>query len=123
MAVLRAGLACGLAAAAGELGAGLAAVSSDGSSSGSRETPASDALGAGPIAAPTATPIPSIPAASAAQMRAEGARPSLHLDACEASGAGTDGSSEALIGMSVWSAMIGALAGSRCPPLKGIDIK
>ena len=35
---------------------------------------ACDGLGAGPIAAPTATPIPSIAAASAAVTRAEGAR-------------------------------------------------
>jgi hypothetical protein len=34
---------------------------------------ACDGLGAGPIAAPTATPIPSIAAASAAVTRAEGA--------------------------------------------------
>ncbi len=45
----------------------------DGSSSGMR-SPASDALGAGPIAAPTATPMASIAAASAAATRTEGNR-------------------------------------------------
>jgi hypothetical protein len=36
--------------------------------------PANEALGAGPIAAPTATPMASIPAASAALARSEGRR-------------------------------------------------
>ena len=44
-----------------------------GSSSGMR-SPASEVSGAGPIAAPTATPIASIPAASAAATRVEGRR-------------------------------------------------
>lgn len=42
--------------------------------SGRPEDPAKEALGAGPIAAPTATPIASITAASAAITRGEGAR-------------------------------------------------
>jgi len=36
--------------------------------------PANDGVGAGPIAAPTATPIASIPAVSAALTRSEGKR-------------------------------------------------
>ncbi len=44
-----------------------------GSSSGMR-SPASEVSGAGPIAAPTATPSASIPAASAAATRGEGRR-------------------------------------------------
>jgi hypothetical protein len=51
-----------------------AAAISEGSSSGRRDAPAKEALGAGPIAAPTATPIASIPPASAALMRGEGVR-------------------------------------------------
>jgi hypothetical protein len=39
-----------------------------------RGEPANEALGAGPIAAPTATPMASIPAASAALARSEGRR-------------------------------------------------
>jgi hypothetical protein len=42
--------------------------------SGRPDDPAKEALGAGPIAAPTATPIASITAASAAVTRSEGAR-------------------------------------------------
>src|SRR5271155_4006671 len=44
----------------------------DGSSSGTRAAPANDALGAGPMAAPTATPTPSMSAARAAVMRGDG---------------------------------------------------
>jgi len=51
----------------------LAVPASDGSRGRSSPT-ANEGLGAGPIAAPTATPIASIAAASAAVMRAEGAR-------------------------------------------------
>jgi hypothetical protein len=43
-------------------------------SSGTTWPTANDGLGAGPIAAPTATPIASIPTASTAVTRAEGAR-------------------------------------------------
>jgi hypothetical protein len=46
----------------------------DDGSMGIMRLPANDALGAGPIAAPTATPIASIPAASAALTRSEGRR-------------------------------------------------
>lgn len=45
----------------------------EGASTGMGE-PANEELGAGPIAAPTATPMASIPAASAALARSEGRR-------------------------------------------------
>jgi hypothetical protein len=68
------GVGCGVAGGGWTAVAGLEpAATSDGSSGVSSPT-ANDALGAGPIAAPTATPIASIAAASAAVTRGDGAR-------------------------------------------------
>jgi hypothetical protein len=71
--VASATIAGGCAAAALACAARAAAPRASDAISSGRLGLASDGVGAGPIAAPTATPIPSIAAASAAVTRAEGA--------------------------------------------------
>jgi hypothetical protein len=100
----------GAALVAGGGLAGLAAAISEGSSDGRRETFANEVLGAGPIAAPTATPVASIATASAAATRGEGVL---------ASGAGLSASGAlsrtpamgSVGGVSRWSGMTGGRRG------------
>jgi hypothetical protein len=79
-AVAGAGVACAVTAGGGvvvEVGVGLERARSIGSSSGTREAPAREASGAGPIAAPTAMPTASIAAARIALARLDGRRTAL----------------------------------------------
>ena len=73
-ALVAGGVACGVAAGGWTVLAGLARAPTNDGSRGASWPTAKEALGAGPIAAPTATPSASIAAARAAVTRGDGAR-------------------------------------------------
>jgi hypothetical protein len=78
--------------------------------------PANDVLGAGPIAAPTATPMASIPAANAALARSEGRRGARWGCAVAAGGASAPiGESRGERGSVASAALVDLLAADEVP--------